>query len=114
MKYVPDAEGRFAGQLGYGYRSIEAFVDGVRAINSGAASLEKTAAALPSSGNTLQTTAILEAGRRSLDNGGRPVRIKYAEVDADAADAAGAGAAAGSSPDEVPRAAFEPIGLEVM
>ena len=27
MKYTPDGEGRFAGQSGYGYRSIESFVE---------------------------------------------------------------------------------------
>ena len=31
MKYTPDAQGYFSGQCGYGYRSIEAFVDAVDA-----------------------------------------------------------------------------------
>ena len=34
MKYTP-TEGKFSGQLGYGYRSFEAFIDAVAAVNSG-------------------------------------------------------------------------------
>ena len=79
MRYVPDALGRFAGQTGYGYRSIEDFVDLSAAVQRG----ETTAAAIDASGalataeGTLVVTAILEAGRRSLDAGGVPVSIIY-------------------------------------
>lgn len=79
MRYVPDALGRFAGQTGYGYRSIEDFVD----LSATAQRGETTAAAIDASGalataeGTLVVTAILEAGRRSLDAGGVPVSIIY-------------------------------------
>jgi D-galacturonate reductase len=35
MKYSTDADGRFNGQQGYGYRSLEAFIDAVNAIKRG-------------------------------------------------------------------------------
>jgi len=79
MRYVPDQRGCFAGQQGYGYRSMEAFVTSLKEIDSG----DSTVAEIESSGilataaNTIPTTAILEAGRRSLNEGGRPIRIIY-------------------------------------
>ena len=80
MRYTPDAAGRFAGQLGYGYRSIEAFVRAAAACRDGAApaSFDESLATVA---GTLQGTAILEAGRRSLDARGAPVRIVYASDD---------------------------------
>ena len=36
MKYTP-TDGRFAGQAGYGYRSIEAFIEAAEAVTCGAA-----------------------------------------------------------------------------
>ena len=89
MRYVPDARGAFAGQMGYGYRSIEAFVDAAAAVRGGVP-LADASAGLATVEATLATTAILEAGRRSLDAGGRGVRIVYpagaggAGVDVDA------------------------------
>lgn len=68
MKYAPDEEGNFAGQGGYGYVSFEKFVDGCEALKSGRktlADLDKSG--LPTLVNTIATGAILEAGRRSLD-----------------------------------------------
>ena len=79
MRYVPDQRGYFAGQQGYGYRSMEAFVEAATAVANG----ERTAAEIEAEGvlatasSTLPVTAILEAGRKSLDNGGRPVTIAY-------------------------------------
>ena len=77
MKYAPDEEGNFAGQGGYGYVSFEKFVDGCTKVNregQGAiAELDKRG--LPTLRNTIATTAILEAGRRALDEG-REVGIK--------------------------------------
>ncbi|KAI1103522.1 NAD(P)-binding protein [Jackrogersella minutella] len=68
MKYAPDEEGNFNGQTGYGYISFEKFVDGCRAVNSGALKpADLDARGLPTLNNTLATTAILEAGRRSID-----------------------------------------------
>ncbi|KAH8679648.1 hypothetical protein BGZ60DRAFT_561191 [Tricladium varicosporioides] len=80
MKYAPDEEGNFAGQGGYGYVSFEKFVDGCRMVNKeGVSALEKLdGRGLPTLRNTVATTAILEAGRRAIDEG-REVGIK--EVD---------------------------------
>lgn len=68
MKYTPGVDGEFSGQNGYGYRSIETFVDACRMINAGKAKPEDFDKRLPTAASTLMSTAILEAGRRSLDN----------------------------------------------
>ena len=76
MRYAPDEEGNFAGQGGYGYVSFEKFVDYARKVNEGSVTLEEIdKRGLPTGRNTVLTTAILEAGRRSLDGGGRGVEI---------------------------------------
>jgi len=68
MRYAPDEDGNFNGQTGYGYVSMEKFVDGCRAVNSGQLKpADLDAKGLPTLRNTIATTAILEAGRRSLD-----------------------------------------------
>jgi D-galacturonate reductase len=68
MKYAPDENGDFAGQSGYGYISFEKFVDGVTALKDGKTTLDQLDSKdLPTLKNTIATTAILEAGRRSLD-----------------------------------------------
>lgn len=69
MRYAPDEEGNFAGQGGYGYVSFEKFVDAVNSLNERKVTLEEldSRKALPTLKNTLATGAILEAGRRSLD-----------------------------------------------
>jgi D-galacturonate reductase len=71
MNYTPD-DGRFAGQQGYGYRSFEAFV--LAAQSGPEYGLD---ARLATADRTLAVTAILEAGRRSLDAGGAPVAIDW-------------------------------------
>ena len=83
MRYVPDARGFFAGQTGYGYRSIEAFIDAAADMRAGVP-LADAAAGLAdaTAGQALKVTAVLEAGRRSLDAGGRAVRILYEGEDA--------------------------------
>jgi D-galacturonate reductase len=68
MKYAPDEEGNFAGQLGYGYISFEKFIEGKLTLE------QLDARPLPTLKNTIATTAILEAGRRSLDEN-RPIEI---------------------------------------
>ena len=80
MRYAPDEEGNFAGQGGYGYVSFEKFVDGCVKVNKEGPGALKTLdeRGLPTLRNTVATTAILEAGRRSLDEG-REVEIKEAE-----------------------------------
>ncbi|KAJ4993777.1 d-galacturonic acid reductase [Stagonosporopsis vannaccii] len=75
MKYAPDEEGNFAGQIGYGYISFEKFIDAVNLLNDGKVTLDQLdARPLPTLKNTIATTAILEAGRRSLDEN-RPIEI---------------------------------------
>jgi D-galacturonate reductase len=70
MRYAPDEDGNFGGQSGYGYVSFEKFVDACRAINAGQSKPgDFDAKGLPTLRNTIATTAILEAGRRSLDEG---------------------------------------------
>lgn len=78
MKYTPDAQGYFSGQSGYGYRSIEAFVDAVDQVRSGLATPADFRGGLATVEDTVLVTAILEAGRRSLDAGGLPHQIEYA------------------------------------
>ena len=68
MKYATDEEGNFAGQGGYGYISFEKFVDSVTALKDARVTLtELDNRGLPTLKNTIATGAILEAGRRSLD-----------------------------------------------
>lgn len=76
MKYTPDSAGHFAGQHGYGFLSIEAFVDAARRFNSDVSSVPgdfRSKLALIQ--DTVWTTAILEAGRQSLDRNGQPVNL---------------------------------------
>ena len=68
MTYAPDEEGNFNGQTGYGYISVEKFVDAVMAFKEGKVTLDELdRRGLPTLKNTIATTAILEAGRMSLD-----------------------------------------------
>ncbi|KZT06882.1 NAD-P-binding protein [Laetiporus sulphureus 93-53] len=77
MKYSPDESGHFDGQHGYGYISIEKFIDAARSVNAGTAKpADYDAYGLPTIANTVLTTAILNAGRISLDEK-RPVDIKH-------------------------------------
>ncbi|UJR37077.1 hypothetical protein I4U23_029781 [Adineta vaga] len=76
MKLVP-TDGYFAGQLGYGYRSFEAFIDAVADLNAKKIEMDTCDMKLPTIGTTLQETAILEAGRISLDNHSVMVEIIY-------------------------------------
>lgn len=76
MNYAPDEEGHFGGQTGYGYISIEKFVDACRAFNANQITLDDLdKRSLPTIRNTVLVTAILEAGRMSLDQN-RPVNIE--------------------------------------
>lgn len=76
MKYTP-TRGQFSGQRGYGYRSFEEFVDAARVVNAGLAEVRSFDETHPTVNATFLTTAILEAGRRSLDAGGQPMAIQY-------------------------------------
>ena len=75
MKYTPNTQGYFAGQAGYGYRSISAFVDAVCQIREGGAKPSDFQDRLATIQQTLTMTAILEAGRQSLDNDGSLQRL---------------------------------------
>lgn len=67
MLYSPDLDGFFQGQSGYGYRSLELFARACTAINKGERTAESYEGTLPTIGETVYTTAILHAGRISLD-----------------------------------------------
>ncbi|KAG6872875.1 hypothetical protein C0995_005733 [Termitomyces sp. Mi166 len=76
MKYSPSESGHFDGQRGYGYISIEKFVDAARSVNAGLTNPDEyDVHGLPTIANTVLTTAILNAGRISLDEK-RAVGIK--------------------------------------
>ena len=79
MKYSPSESGHFDGQRGYGYISIEKFIDAARSVNAGQTSAaEYDKHGLPTIANTILTTAILHAGRISLDQK-RSVGIKQVD-----------------------------------
>jgi D-galacturonate reductase len=67
MKYSPSVSGHFDGQRGYGYTILEAFVVGGMDL------------VLMSERASFLVTAILEAGRVSLDAGGNVVHVQYGE-----------------------------------
>ncbi len=86
MKYTPDDQGRFVGQNGYGYKSFEVWLRACHDMNAKQISLQdilEKKSAVPSEyssflatiQSTLNVTAILEAGRRSLDAGGVPINL---------------------------------------
>jgi len=76
MRYVPDSKGNFVGQNGYGYKSFEAFVEAASRINSGEASPADFDESLATIESGIIVTAVLEAGRRSLDSK-KPISIVY-------------------------------------
>jgi hypothetical protein len=78
-RYTPDANGYFAGQSGYGYISIASFIEAAAAINSRTHSIAhyEREGVLALASSTLAVTAILQAGRLSLDHQGAAVDITY-------------------------------------
>jgi len=77
MKYTP-TNGMFSGQGSYGVKSFECFVDACREVNAGKKAVQDfDDGSLATVGTTVQGTAILEAGRRSLDLDGMPMDIVY-------------------------------------
>ena len=63
-----------------GDKNFELFIDACRAINAGqATAADYDDGSLATVHTTLQGTAILEAGRRSLDANGQPMDILYAD-----------------------------------
>lgn len=69
--------GYFSGQLGYGYRSFEAFIDAVADLKAKKIDMDECDRKLATIGTTLQETAVLEAGRLSLDHQSSMVEIIY-------------------------------------
>ena len=69
--------GYFSGQNGYGYRSFEAFIDAVADLNAKKIDMDTCDTQLATIGTTLQETAVLEAGRISLDNQSAMVELVY-------------------------------------
>mmetsp|Transcript_6958 Transcript_6958/g.15180 ORF Transcript_6958/g.15180 Transcript_6958/m.15180 type:complete len:424 (-) Transcript_6958:99-1370(-) len=77
MKYTP-TNGMFAGQGSYGVKSFENFIDACRKVNCGQAKPgDYDDGSIATVHTTMQGTAILEAGRRSLDADGRPMDVMY-------------------------------------
>lgn len=75
MTYVKDYEGNYAGHDGYGFKSFSKFIDACHAINAG--KMDTNPEHLPTLQHTTYVTAILEAGRISLDNNSKRVSLKY-------------------------------------
>ncbi|GMI29545.1 hypothetical protein TrCOL_g1087 [Triparma columacea] len=77
MKYTPK-NGKFAGQETYGYKSFSIFIDSCASVNAGETTLaDYDKGEFPSVNSTMQGTAILEAGRMSLDNDNVSFDIVY-------------------------------------
>eukprot|EP00536_Pseudo-nitzschia_multiseries_P012387 jgi/Psemu1/244477/estExt_Genewise1.C_4710008 len=77
MKYAP-TNGVFSGQGCYGVKSFENFVDACASVNAGNTKpSDYDDGSLATVHTTMQGTAILEAGRKSLDADGRPMDIVY-------------------------------------
>jgi len=77
MKYTPDSDGYFSGQQGYGYRSIDEFVQAAIQLRQGVVkdphAFDHKLATIY---QTVSSTAILHAGRISLNNKGQRVIIE--------------------------------------
>jgi len=71
------SDGKFVGQKTYGYISFEAFIDAVAEVNAGRKTVADFNGVIPTLSTIVGTTAILEAGRRSLDSGGVPFELVY-------------------------------------
>lgn len=81
MRYVPDSRGRYAGQNGYGYISFERFVRAACDVRAGRATPADFDGGddVATLASCAAVTAVLEAGRRSLDADGAPMRIVYGD-----------------------------------
>jgi len=77
IRNVPDSKGRYCGQAGYGYVSFERFARAAAEINAGKVTPGDFDDDLPTGRVTEAVTAILEAGRMSLDNGGCKITLVY-------------------------------------
>ena len=83
MKYTP-TNGTFRGQRSYGIQSFSVFLAACQAVIAGTQSPhDYDDGSLATVHTTLQGTAILEAGRLSLDHDGQPVDIQYSTPEDD-------------------------------
>jgi D-galacturonate reductase len=78
MSYLPGPGGHFNGHHGYGFKTPETFVDACVRLNAKEVTLAELDGILPTLKATIPTTAILEAGRRSLDQKGAAVTFSFA------------------------------------
>ncbi|MEM6885429.1 MAG: Gfo/Idh/MocA family oxidoreductase [Verrucomicrobiota bacterium] len=76
MKYRPNEEGEFVGGSGYGCLSIEAFLLAATSVNTRETTVNDWDHKLATARQTLPVTAILEAGRKSLDAGGAKIVLE--------------------------------------
>ena len=81
IRNVPDTKGRYCGQSGYGYVSFERFVRAAAEINEGTKTPSDFDDELPTGRVTEAVTAILEAGRISLDSNGSKVALLYENME---------------------------------
>lgn len=77
MRYTPNDRGEFSGQQAYGYQSFQQWVEACSGRNKDPHSSISSQLALMD--RTIANTAILEAGRRSLDAGGLPIQLQKTE-----------------------------------
>ena len=75
MTYVKDHEGNYAGHNGYGFKSFSNFINACHDVN--AKRMDPNPKHLPTLERTMYVTAILEAGRISLDNNSKRIWLKY-------------------------------------
>lgn len=76
LRYTPDEKGNYVGQSAYGHLSIELWAKACLDIKMGKAVVQDFESVLPTIQDTFIVTAILEAGRKSLDEGSIPVDIE--------------------------------------
>ncbi|CAD7950648.1 unnamed protein product [Amoebophrya sp. A120] len=81
IRNVPDSRNCYCGQSGYGYVSFQKFVEAAKEINEGKRTAKDCDCDLPTGKTTLMVTAILEAGKRSLENDNCTVRLLYENGD---------------------------------
>ncbi|KAJ3040389.1 hypothetical protein HDV00_010943 [Rhizophlyctis rosea] len=80
IRYTPDSQGHYVGQGCYSHRSIEEWADTCVKVNRGEIKREEAERLIPTIESSAVVTAILEAGRRSLDGGGVVVDVEVGKV----------------------------------
>ncbi|KAJ3055944.1 hypothetical protein HK097_008653 [Rhizophlyctis rosea] len=80
IRYTPDDKGNYVGQGCYSHRSIEEWADACAKVNEGKITVQEAERLIPTIESSAVVTAILEAGRKSLDAGGVTVEIEKYDV----------------------------------